>query len=256
MCKQQVNILWTGGWDSTFRLVQLQKSGGQLIISPIYVSGDNRKSESKEIQVMRDLLPEIRNLNKNNIINDLKIIDKASIPDIPTITAAYKRICDKVRIGSQYEYLSRLAASYPGIEIGVEAPNGEFSGCNAAIDMLGAIKAYNGVYIIDTEVSSEDLVTLFGNMQFPIIKTTETQMTELIHIWNCEDIMKKIWFCHSPINDLPCGFCRACQQKMECEMEWLLPSKGQKRYKVYKKLTSIFGDRVGTKLANLMRRMK
>ncbi len=230
--------------------------GGQLIICPIYVSGDNRKSESKEIQVMRDLLPEIRNLNKKNIINDLRIIDKASIPDIPTITAAYSHVCEKVRIGSQYEYLSRLAASYPGIEIGVEAPNGEFSGCNAAIDMLGAIKAYNDTYIIDKEESSSDLVALFGNMQFPIIKTTETQMVELIHIWNCEDIMKKIWFCHSPIDDLPCGFCRACQQKMECEMEWLLPIKGQKRYRVYKRLTNVFGDRVGTKLANLMRKLK
>ncbi len=257
MREKQVNILWTGGWDSTFRLIQLQKSGGvQLIINPIYVSGDNRKSESKEIQVMRDLLPKIRKLNDNNIINDLKIINKSTIADNLIITEAYNRIREKVCIGSQYEYLSRLAINYSSIEVGIEKPDGDFSSGNAAINMFGAYKAYHDTFIIDKEVSSNDLIMLFGNFEFPIIETTEKQMVELIRLWNCEDIMKGIWFCHDPINNQPCGFCRPCQQKMECGMDWLLDEKGSKRYIIYKKLTRVFGDRVGTKLSNTMRKLK
>ena len=48
-----------------------------------------------------------------------------------------------------------------------------------------------------------------------------------------ENVMKKIWFCHAPINGIPCGTCRPCQQKMECKMDFLLPKKSQLRYKIF-----------------------
>ena len=117
----------------------------------------------------------------------------------------------------------------------------------------GALEPKDDTFIIDRSTSSADCILLFGNMKFPIIDITEEQMVELIHQWDCEDIMKNIWFCHNPINNKPCGFCRPCQQKMESKMEWLLPKDAQNRYYRFKRLTNIFGDRLGNKLASFMR---
>ena len=44
--KQEVEIFWTGGYDSTFRVVQLSRM--DVVIRPYYLS-DNRIAESYEI---------------------------------------------------------------------------------------------------------------------------------------------------------------------------------------------------------------
>ena len=69
-------------------------------------------------------------------------------------------------------------------------------------------------------------------------------MIKLVKEWNVEEIMKEIWFCHNPIKEKPCGFCRPCEQKMECNMEFLLPEKSQKRYHCMKKVEKNFGTKV------------
>ena len=245
-----VNVLWTGGWDSTFRMLELaMKTDKNCVIQPIYVSGDGRKSEYKEIMVMREILPLLRKKSRCNIL-ELKIIDKAQIPQNEIITKAFDRVRNLVKIGTQYEWLARLAVLYPGIELGIELPNGEYSGCVTAINKTGKLSWNENSYYIDKSNSSSDCNLVFGNFSFPIINRNELDMVKLVHEWKCESIMKKIWFCHLPINDEVCGFCRPCQQKMECEMEWLLPKAAQKRYKMFKAISKILGEKLGVKIAN------
>ena len=75
-----VYVLWTGGWDSTFRILQLQKkkSEEKIIIQPIYVSDDSRKSEIKEIEAIKKITTMTRNIGSNELM-DLKIIEKSEI---------------------------------------------------------------------------------------------------------------------------------------------------------------------------------
>ena len=251
--KNSVYVFWTGGWDSTFRIIQLQRELHEepISIQPIYVSGDGRKSESKEIETMKKLTQMIRTIGSNELM-DLKIIDKATIPADQRITEAFEKMTKIVRIGTQYEWLARLAKDYPGIEIGIEKPNGEYSGCIQAIQTTGKLIKNDNTYIIDKENSNEICRLLFENLSFPICEITETDMVNYIHEWKCEDIMKNIWFCHKPFNGEPCGYCRPCQQKMECGMDWLIPEKGQKRYKFYKGFTKVLGNQVGDKSAKVL----
>ena len=242
-------VLWTGGWDSTFRMLQLavEKHKGDTI-QPIYVIGDNRPSEAREIETMASILPELRSRSQAEL-EDVLLIDKASIPEDARISAAFAAIRQELVIGTQYEYLARLTKEYPFLEIEIEKPNGEYSGCVAAIQRMGAMIERDGSYFLDPERSSESCVLLFGGFSFPLFNTTETGMVRWVQENGGQEIMRKIWFCHHPLHGEPCGICRPCQQKMECEMAWLLPSAGQKRYRAMKRVQLLLGEELGQKAA-------
>lgn len=52
--QQTVNILWTGGWDSSYRMVELSRRLVQ--VQPIYVYGEGRASEKYEIRAMNRII--------------------------------------------------------------------------------------------------------------------------------------------------------------------------------------------------------
>lgn len=227
-----INVLWTGGWDSTYRMVELSRMDAE--VQPIYIKDHTRPSLEIEMETVDRLYKELKNDSRTKaIIHEVKYIEDYDIEDNEEIRFAYENIRKSVRIGSQYDYIARLALTYPGIEVGIEKPNGEFNGCSAAIEKYGELVQHNGVYVIDKTNSSSDCNTLFGNMAFPIINTTELEMVKNIQTWGYTELMKGIHFCYTPRNNQPCGICRPCQQKMECGMEMLLPKRAHIRYKVY-----------------------
>ncbi len=246
-----LRLLWTGGWDSTFRMLELALDDKTArTIMPIYISSDNRKSEAKEIDAMNTLLPLLRQISNARIM-DLTIINKNDISPNDEITGAFTYIRSLVAIGAQYEWLARFAALFPGIEIGIEKPNGEYSGCIAAIEKTGELICRDGAYFINQDKSSKACCMLFGNFSFPLISRTETDMVNAVRAWGREDIMRGIWFCHNPIKDQPCGYCRPCRQKMECEMSWLLPVSGKSRYAKFALVSKLLGNWAGAKALDI-----
>ena len=247
-----VYIFWTGGWDSTYRIVELSRK--KVVIKPIYCIDPGRGSTEYEIKAMNSISAALAACEQTlAIIEPVELIRVEDIPVNDKITRAFKSISAKVKLGSQYEWLACLAQKFCGIEIGIEKPNGEFSGCVEAIAEFGNFVYDEDAYIVDNKSSSPECVELFGNFRFPIINTTEVQMLNNIKAWGYEDVMRLIWFCHSPINGVPCGYCRPCQQKMECNMQWLLPDKAQKRYRTFKKISKI-SPKFATKISNLIYR--
>jgi 7-cyano-7-deazaguanine synthase len=243
LCGGERYILWTGGWDSTYRMVELSQQN--LIVQPIYCIDSYRKSTGLELNAMKKIIIALNNKDKTKArINDIKVINVEDIPENQNITDAYNEIRSNVKLGSQYEWLARLAQKYPKVEIGVEKPSDEdFSGANEVIKKYGKLKYEDDTWIIDNIGSSDSLIQLFGNFSFPTIERTECEMKDNIVSWGYEDVMKLIWFCHQPLkNGDICGFCRPCQQKMESEMKWLLPNSAQKRYKNRKFLSKVCGD--------------
>ena len=68
-------------------------------------------------------------------------------------------------------------------------------------------------------------------------------MVEMIKRLGYEDMMGHIWFCHTPYKGRVCGICRPCEQKMECNMEFLIPRDAQTRYKMMKASKCLFGEK-------------
>ena len=226
-------LFWTGGWDSTYRLVELSRM--ELDVFPVYVKDHTRSSMDIELETMRKLHDALsKDARTKAVLHPIMVVDESDIKPSEEITKAYQKLSSEIRLGSQYEYLARMAAEYPGIEIGIVLEPGEVGGCMCAIQKYGKMITENGNNIVDKSSSSETVNLVFGNLSYPLIYTTEVEMLKNIREWGYEDFMKGIHFCYHPRHGKPCGICRPCQQKMDCNMEILIPKSAQKRFHLFR----------------------
>ena len=113
MSKTVVNILWTGGWDSTYRVIQL--SMRDISIQPIYVKDGGRKSVPYELAAMEDIVSLLKTKSETKAsLLPLKVIDITDIPENAEITEAYQLFKKEADMGLQHDWLARLALQYPG----------------------------------------------------------------------------------------------------------------------------------------------
>ncbi len=230
-----VRLLWTAGWDSTFRLVELSRM--DVTVQPIYLYGDGRKTADIEREHQKTILDLLRKRpeTKANLL-PVEEIDINTLPKNQEISDAYHNITKERKLGSQYEWIAWYAAVHPGCELCSEKPHPTGQGyMQQLIVATGEVVPTNDVHNFRVESRSRDVMLLIGNVSFPIKDKMELDMVRLIKEWGYEDIMSHIWFCHNPIKGEPCGLCRPCAEKMESGMEFLLSKKAQQRYRVLSK---------------------
>ena len=236
--------LWTGGWDSTYRIVELSRM--PVTVEPIYITGTGRKSAKLELEAMDKILEALRKRPETKAeLLPVKVELYKDIPENQEITDAYNKIHEKTHLGVQHEWLARYAYVHPGLEIGTEAGVPATSHIIDSIETFGVLIPKDDTFIIDPEKSSKEGMLVLGNFEFPIIDKYESDMLANIKAWGYEDVMSLIWFCHRPIDGKPCGLCHPCAVKMESDMEFLLPEDAQKRYRFQNRLIKIFGRRIG-----------
>ncbi|MBO7237790.1 MAG: hypothetical protein J6U96_00670 [Elusimicrobiaceae bacterium] len=249
--KKIVHIFWTGGWDSTYRIVELSRV--PVSIQPIYVADPSRRSQHLELRAM-DLIMHLLEQKPETkaVFLPIKQINLSSLSKDPRVEEAWNFIFKTVSIGSQYKWLPVVAKQYPGIELCIEKPSGKRGGCTSTLHQFGKlIQNADGSQKLDTASSAPQCSALFENVSFPILSLTEQDMLERIKTWGYEDVMKLIWFCNNPLNNHCCGFCTPCQQKMSKHMEFLLDETARRRYKVFRFLSALTGKRIAMKLCML-----
>ena len=112
-----VEILWTGGYDSTFRVVQL--SHYPIKIKPYYLS-DNRKSESYELNAIEKITELLKRKDDTKCqFLPLTIVSMSERIDGEHITQSYNKLLEKEFFGSQYDWLGRFAQEHKGIELSI-----------------------------------------------------------------------------------------------------------------------------------------
>jgi hypothetical protein len=228
-----VNIFWTGGWDSTFRIVSL--AGKEVIIRPYYIK-DNRKSEWHELNAISIIRKELINRESTKcILNPVVVLKVSDIPEDPEITAAYNYFRQISHVGSQYEWLARFAKKKKGVELGIVKRGGV---CNL-IKTHGKIKQVKSSilgtnYLLDHSVSTREIITLFGNFQFPLMELSKAEMKKEAEYKGFIDIMNKTVFCHRPIDNKPCGECPPCHQAINEGMKYRLSDSALYRYRIKK----------------------
>ena len=231
-----INILWTGGWDSTFRIVELSKE--EVEIQAYYVLDKTRKSQKNEIDTMEKITEELeKNSNTKAKFLPIKFVNVDEIEKNDEITRVYKKMHKIHKIGSQYDYLARLALKVKNLELGLE--NAETSKALNFIKACGEIqeKEINGLknYAINPEKSSYELKLLLGNLNFPIIDKTKLDMKNIAEKEGYINIMNMTWFCHNPIDNKPCGYCNPCVSTIQEGMQYRFTAEALERYKKRKK---------------------
>lgn len=231
-----VNVLWTGGWDSTFRIIQL--STKEIIIQPYYLK-DNRKSEKNELETINLLTREIRKLTSTKC--SLKDVISTNVSDIVKdrdISQAYKDLnisfkkLTNGQLGTQYEWLARYSKNMSHLELSIEKGTKP----SIAINLLGGYKKINDdvigeYYIVDKKISQKEIVMLFGVYHYPLLDYTKLMMKKEAEENGFIDLMNKTWFCHKPIDNAPCGTCSPCEQAIDAGLEYRFTAAALQRHK-------------------------
>lgn len=235
--RKLVNIFWTGGWDSTFRLLQLAEM--DLDIQPWYFIHRDRMSLQYEKKAMKEILGMIRSPGKFKArilkIRTISVDEMEKIPD-EEISASFQALRDRYGIGIQYLWFALFCrhdgeGTFP--EIGVE--DSSRSRALAAMKGEGKLKDLQsgipGQMILDWNNSSRDLCNIFGSCIFGMTAVSKKE-AEIISVrkgWM--EIMNLTWFCLCPVCGTPCGVCDPCKDAVMEGMAWRLPPVSRFRYR-------------------------
>jgi len=246
-----VEILWTGGFDSSFRVVQLSKL--PVKIKPYYLS-DHRASESRELLAIKNIIVELKKKEDTRCtFLDLEIVLMDEREKDEEISRVYNDLLKEDFMGSQYEWLACFAKNHKGIEMYI-LDDGRI---NKIISKYGSIKKImdplvGELYVIDKQNSHQNIITLFGNYSFPLLGYTKVRMKEEYIRLKCEDVMEMTWFCYTPIDGKFCGKCNPCTYTINEGLSYRFTPEALKRYEKRKRLDK-FKE---TKLGRILRKIK
>ncbi len=209
----KIAFLWTGGWDSTFRIIQLYNRG--LTIQPIYIVDQSRKSHKKEIEtinILSELIPNKFENSKGKIL-PLELIKRNDIKKYYFIKIIFQllRKFGEKKIGNQYYWIACLSRDR---KISLEQ-------CFIKVNRNSLIPLNETTEIIDETGERNWIVNpkkmpffkrqIFKNMRFPLIYISKIEMRDFAEKNNFLDLMNTTWFCHRS-EKLPCGECAPCKQ--------------------------------------------
>jgi Predicted PP-loop superfamily ATPase len=216
------HLFWTGGWDSTFRLLQLLLDE-QKAVQTYYLLDSSRASCPKEIETILTIKKRLHTdyPHTQQLLLPTQFHEIASIPPNPEITQAFHEILKKKHLGTQYEFLARFCAErgLKDVELSI-VDDGAFH------LFIPDLNGTNGTTpAAENEALSSDLQKIFRFFTFPLIHRSKTEIQRIAEQRGWMDFMRLTWFCHNPIlGKFPCGQCRPCQIALEEGMGWRIPA--------------------------------
>ena len=225
-----VNLLWTGGWDSSFRLLQLLLHHQREVV-PHYLLDPTRASTRVELEAMeriRNLLLE-KHPGTRALLKPLQRFDVTSLAPDATITEAFQRIVAERFIGSQYDWLARFRKQQGIAELELAAGHrgGRIHGLINALVMRTEDNGYPS-YRIDPKYSDSKEFMVFGGFSFPLFELCKQETGIIAAEQGWLDILSMTWFCHKPANGgEPCGYCNPCLYAVDEGFGWRIPRRNR-----------------------------
>ncbi|MFV8835527.1 hypothetical protein ACNSTU_11225 [Aquisalimonas sp. APHAB1-3] len=224
------HILWTGGWDSTYRVIELlgrsrTEIQGHYIVDPV------RTSSGNEIATIDRLRAAIGRHNGAwaKRMRPLQVSHYDEIPPDGDIDAALEQLRAEEYLGKQYAWLARYVKA---------SDTGQMDLCIEATDAAGrriadGIRRAPGSEPPNYELWDGEgpLETLFRWFRFPLIQADKKRMEQNVHEWGMWPVMKQTWFCHQPVmGRYACGTCRPCVYVMNKGQAWRMGYMGRARF--------------------------
>ena len=222
MNEKRIELLWSGGWDSTFMLCKLAWEN-EAKIQPYYLDID-RPGRKEEHRAMRQIMAVLRTKKdlKGKILPVKIIPQKYYVPSEDVEQAWRKYNGEPYKVGGQYRHIAQFAKQHTGICWGqeryLETP-GHMT--LLLLDKGGMHFTEDGIGYFVKEEADPDVYTLFGNLVCPIARYSEPMMWDVIRERGYKDVFEHIHFCYYPIDGKPCGMCFPCQTKLKQQMDFL-----------------------------------
>jgi hypothetical protein len=212
-----VKLFWTGGYDSTFRLLQLVIIEKKYV-NPIYLNFDNldgpnhrRQNINFELQTMQKIINELINLGYGNQIAPLIIIKHINLsPDVKKSCKIMYDNGDLRRPVSQYSHMIQLSLDLNCIIEECAEKSTHSTSYKMLHDKLDNNKLLNLDLIRGTHLF------VLRNIRFPIIDLTKKDMLVIAKLHKFDYILKWTKSCWWPNGDgSPCKKCLMCRTRKE-----------------------------------------
>lgn len=212
-------IFWTGGWDSTFRVMELLTTTVGPI-QPRYVIDPRRASSALELATIRQLTQHLEagGYAEPGRIREPVLYRREEIPPDPDIDEAFLTITRQNRLGNQYRWLAMLvkAEGLDGIELSVEKGRSLYPIVGPFLVPVGQ----DTVPAFRVAPDAGAVAVLLGGFVLPLIQRSDARLRQEAAERGWDEVLAKTCFCHSPVRGRhPCGTCRPCVQMLERKEE-------------------------------------
>jgi len=230
--RRERRVLWTGGWDSSFRVLQLLFDTDH-VVAPVYFVNPQRRSLLHEVRAMDTISARARRRRPDFEARLLptQYIEMERVPVDPDVTAALQRCKARGFIGPQYDYLARYLRWVPEagpLELCIERDSRPHVLMKSVLVPAGE----HQVYQLRADQREQDLGVLFRDMEFPLLEYSKQAMREQAERSGYLDILDKSWFCQYPIGASPCGRCSPCEQVVKAGFTHRLSRRARLRYQL------------------------
>lgn len=252
--KETVNILWTGGLESTYRVAELSRR--DVVIQPHYVATD-RTSVKYELRAI-DRITKVLQADSRTMATILPPIVADTPEDGPEyadILQAYELLHHATSFKStQYRALAKYARRHHlRLEIGLQfSPVGSIV---KVLDTSSLIEApgYKDVLMVDPRSEEQQWAsyTLFKDFLFPksLIHKTKREELDELKAMGYQKIIRHLWTCYTPIFGLPCGHCFPCRSAKKEGSTEMMSTVGNLLWAMKIKIREMLPEAIYTRLS-------
>lgn len=228
------DLLWTSGWDSTFRLLSALLLEDAWV-RPHYIVDPPRASTEAELATMtriRDALAREYPEAAARLLPTC-ITRKPAIPGLGTTTNRFDALAAKGHLGTQYEWLARYAAGAGLVDLELAIHYDDKAHAHLDGHVVPIRTRSSTVYRLAPDEAGSDLA-LFGRFSFPVFDLTKLDMQRIAAEKGFADLLELSWFCHRPLRATPCGVCGPCFDAIREGLGHRLPRSSHVRNRIYR----------------------
>ena len=221
-----VQLLWTGGWDSSFRLIHLMHHS-EAVVQPWYIIDERRNSIGREVHAMRAIREALveRNPAFGPRMLPTRFVAREQIGQDDEVTEQFRRLAERIRVGVQYGYLGRFAKQH-GLTLELSMHDKNHGLGRAVYPHTEAVETPYG-RVLRLKRDAPATLDLFRPYLFPLLGLSKLEMGREARKDGYEHLLELTWFCHTPRGGRPCGRCRPCQQVIQGRMHHRMPITSQ-----------------------------
>lgn len=219
------NLLWTGGWDSTFRLLQLLLLHRAPVV-PYYLEDPTRASTRTELRTMARIVDHVHEAwpHTRELLQPLRLARVEDVAIDPRIDDALHAIRKRVFIGSQYGWLPAFCEQHriDDMELGVHVDDKVQALLRGLVMEVEHPCGYRSVRVDPRHVASAEY-RLFHRFSFPLFGIDKVGIGREAQAQGWGEVMEMTWFCHAPVHGKPCGICAPCLYTIEEGLAYRVP---------------------------------
>ncbi|RDH44156.1 7-cyano-7-deazaguanine synthase [Zooshikella ganghwensis] len=226
------HVLWTGGWDSTFRLLDLLINKAAPVV-PYYILNTDRTSTGIELSTMTRIKRAIQQQWPDATQRLSPTVFRAAndVESVGRLIESYDTILQSQYIGPQYEWLAKFAHQLNLHDLELSIHKDDKAHDVLLPYVIKQADEHGPYWVVNPELKSTPEYQLFHYFRFPLFELTKLEMAQQAQDSGFSDILEMTWFCHEPLaNQQPCGTCNPCRYTIEEGLSRRIPWRGKLRY--------------------------